>query len=618
MTMRWTILGLALLSACNEPQPGSGADDASAPDTSLAIPADAGTPPGGDAASLPPDASTADAGTAGADAGTVPDRDAGGGTADAGSTAADAGSGSGLPRPPAICAVPAEGQLVDTSTPKTVVGTGTPGSCTEVALRNAIQGGGIITFDCGAAPHTITVNNELRIDNHAGDVVLDGGGKITLSGGGASRILWLDACTDPISTRCDLDPHPSLTVQRLIFKDGHVRDTVANTKGVKTGGGAIYRRGGLLKVIDCDFYANTCDESGQDVSGGAITSQHTQKTLIVGSNFKGNACANGGAVGSLQAALAIFNSVLVENAATGSGGNRVPDAAHAGDTGGNGGNGGAIVVDGQNNVVELCGVSLSRNQAHYAGAALFRTGYAGEALSLRKSVVDANVLDRLAYAQTDYDRYNVALGGLYLQGVHATIEQTSITRNATNGGAAGLFVAKMGNAGGVLDLTNVTVAENVVTGTGLGGGLFGGEASGLLTNVTIARNKANFAGGIAFSTGYTLKNCIVAGNQRDDGDATGKWNPNSCFLSSPCAGQGANLQWPQVNATGRSDEPPCATGITFADPALGALQANGGTGDTLLPGASSPAKGKGAACPAVDQRGNPRPATACALGAIEP
>lgn len=30
-----------------------------------------------------------------------------------------------------------------------VVGDGTPGSCTESALTSALNGGGLVTFDCG-------------------------------------------------------------------------------------------------------------------------------------------------------------------------------------------------------------------------------------------------------------------------------------------------------------------------------------------------------------------------------------------------------------------------------------------------------------------------------------
>jgi len=40
---------------------------------------------------------------------------------------------------------------VDTSKPTSVVGNGTPSSCTEGAFTNAVAKGGIITFNCGSS-----------------------------------------------------------------------------------------------------------------------------------------------------------------------------------------------------------------------------------------------------------------------------------------------------------------------------------------------------------------------------------------------------------------------------------------------------------------------------------
>jgi len=48
----------------------------------------------------------------------------------------------------ATCAIPPEADLEDVSSPTTVVGSGTPGSCTSAAFVNAVAQGGIITFDC--------------------------------------------------------------------------------------------------------------------------------------------------------------------------------------------------------------------------------------------------------------------------------------------------------------------------------------------------------------------------------------------------------------------------------------------------------------------------------------
>ena len=70
--------------------------------------------------------------------------------------------------PGRICAVPPEGLPEDSSRPTTVVGTGTPASCTPEALEAAVAAAGVVTFDCGPDPVTITLPRELRLRNDAG------------------------------------------------------------------------------------------------------------------------------------------------------------------------------------------------------------------------------------------------------------------------------------------------------------------------------------------------------------------------------------------------------------------------------------------------------------------
>src|SRR5262249_55729595 len=157
----------------------------------------------------------------------------------------------------------------------------TAAGCTEAALDAALAKGGKIAFSCGASPVTITVTSEKAIKQ---DTVIDGGGKVTLSGGGKTRILPLASAWDKKS--------PKLTVQRLAFTGGFTTDAV-NTKETNQGGAAIFREGGALDVIDCQFTGNHCATTGQDVSGGAITSQGVGDTVIVGSTFSGNSGSNG-------------------------------------------------------------------------------------------------------------------------------------------------------------------------------------------------------------------------------------------------------------------------------------------------------------------------------------
>jgi len=59
----------------------------------------------------------------------------------------------------------------------------------------AVARGGIITFNCGPEPVTITMTATAKIV-HGHRIVIDGGGKVTLSGGGKIRILSMNTCHD--------------------------------------------------------------------------------------------------------------------------------------------------------------------------------------------------------------------------------------------------------------------------------------------------------------------------------------------------------------------------------------------------------------------------------------
>jgi hypothetical protein len=213
--------------------------------------------------------------------------------------AADAAGPGDASLPAVRCDRPA---LYDVSSPTAVVGNGTPASCTAAALQQAATGGGTIVFRCGGAPVTITVGAQIVFTKAA---VLDGGGLVTLSGGGSSRIVLLDSGFDT--------PTPRLVVQRLTFRDGKSPAVGADTA---QGGAAIYRDGGSLTVLDSVFDGNHAPATGQDVAGGAIYGFGGGDTLVAGSTFTGNAASDGGAIGSLQGGLTVIDSVFTGNAAT--------------------------------------------------------------------------------------------------------------------------------------------------------------------------------------------------------------------------------------------------------------------------------------------------------------
>ena len=469
---------------------------------------------------------------------------------------------------------------VNVSNPNTVVGNGTQSSCTENAFTNAIAEGGIITFNCGSSPYTLVLTSEKTIKN---DTVIDGGNLVTLSGGNKVRILHLESFYD-LST-------PSLTVQNLTFTNGYTADST-NTKSLEQGGAAIYRMGGTLSVINSRFINNVAPVTGQDVAGGAIYSFGVGKTTIVDSVFQGNQASNGGAIGNLGNSLTIVNSEVSGNKATGNGGNP-----------GNGGNGGGIYIDGDYNTVDLHGVKIVNNQGNALGGGLFRVSYNGETTTIDKSSFDSNSIPNQAVSMA---------GGVYLQGTSITMTNSSVSNNTANV-AGGMYIGPLS----VLNLTNVTAAENTAV-TGLGGGLFiDNNVSGKILNATIANNQTpglySFGGGIAGGdTNLLLGNTIIANNTVGNG-----YNPINC--TQKLGNLGGNLQYPFVRQGGDSDDPNalCSDGVIKADPLLGSLQDNGGSTLTVAPANDSPAAAVGYNnCPKIDQRGQTRQSP-CTLGAYQ-
>jgi hypothetical protein len=287
--------------------------------------------------------------------------------------------------------LPSEAQAVDTSTPTTVIGTGTPESCTFSSLTAAVSKGGIITFDCGDAVTTIPVTTTLTPLVSTGsqvavNVVIDGGGKVILDGGHAVRILsWMH---DTWRTSKD-----TLTLQHIEISNGKTTPTEAipacttspNTNcpaGFDDGqGGAIDMQDGSVRIIDCTFDGNEAAQLGPDTGGGAIYLFGSGvPSYIAGSTFTKNTASNGGAVGMLWAGAFIYNSLFDSNGAVGTGANNVDatmcscsNMKNANQTG-SGGNGGALYKDGGDGAaLTVCGVQIQNNTANEFGPGIFFT-----------------------------------------------------------------------------------------------------------------------------------------------------------------------------------------------------------------------------------------------------
>lgn len=306
--------------------------------------------------------------------------------------------------PSGTAPIPAGAGLENVSAPDRVVGTGTAASCTSAAVVAAVAAGGVITFNCGANPVTITLTQTLKVLNSTQRLVIDGGGKVTLSGGNSNRILYIDTCDTTlgkVSGNCLYAPtYPQVTVQNLTFADGNATNATyvspGDTNQRSNGGGAIFALGGRLKVVNSVFVRNSCATNGPDLGGAAVRvlAQHSatpndlddsyaarnqDPVYIVNSTFggasgQGNTCSNGGAISGLRTPITVLNSLISYNSAIGC----CANPAWSGTPGG--GSGGAIYTDGTSYDLRIVGSLIERNTAKAGGSSIFfvsndRTGH---------------------------------------------------------------------------------------------------------------------------------------------------------------------------------------------------------------------------------------------------
>jgi hypothetical protein len=268
--------------------------------------------------------------------------------------------------------IPQEAGTENVTNSDNIVGDGTPESCTCDAVIDAVAKGGKITFNCGSYPITITMDKPAKVVNSANrDIVIDGGGLVTLSGGGKTRILYMNTCDqnqDWTTSHCQNQDHPRLTVQNLTFANGN-----STNETEYDGGGAIWVRGGRFKVVNCRFFNNICASTGPDVGGGAIRVFNQFNNLpvyVINSTFGGeagygNSGSNGGAISSIGVSWTIINSLFSHNTAIGNGGN----PSQAGTPGG--GSGGAIYNDGNTMSLTILGSLIEKNEVNTHGSSIF-------------------------------------------------------------------------------------------------------------------------------------------------------------------------------------------------------------------------------------------------------
>jgi hypothetical protein len=471
-------------------------------------------------------------------------------------------------QPPAACAPVAPITLVS----PTVLGDGTPGSVTAAQIQAALNTGGHIRFNVGATATTINVATELIVTRAA---VLDGGGNVTLSGQGSSRVLRVRGAL--VAAQAYLFGLQNITIESGAAPND---DGAGMLAGVDGDWQAVD-----VRVVNVAFRNNTAIQTAQDGGGGAIYAVGVRDLVIAGSVFEGNRGSNGGALYTLGTrTVTILGSRFSDNTATGTGGNP-----------GSGGNAGAIGVDGAQRTVTICRTRILDNHSNAYGTGFFSVGY--DALS-------PTTFYRVAFERNVQTSASQFAAGAYVQGVPFTIRESSFLFNEANG-YSGLFLGP----GATGTIENSTFYGNVAR-QGLGAAMsVGTTAAVTISNSTIVGNTATaaFVGGIevGMTNALTLRNVILAYNT--GGNIWVPWN-----IRRQVAGSNV-IEFPRFRPapSNQEEEAAVATGLQWIDPLVLAPAWNGGTTRTAALASGSPARDAGTptGAPTIDQRGMPRDGT---------
>jgi hypothetical protein len=529
----------------------------------------------------------------------------------------------------------------------------------ETTLRNALAGGGTVTFECDGV---IVLSNTIVI---ATDTVLDGSGhSVTISGNGAIRIFtvntnvnfvlknlvlangfntWL--VTDNLSvagpaTGGALCSTGTVQIVQCVFSNNVASGTNTDTSLAGPGlGGAIFNVGTLFVNDTCFVKNSACgtnDSAGGFGSTGAGGAIYNLGTLVASNSlFIGNAVLGGagtpnegydGAGNSYGGAIynsnnaTIFNCTFSSNSATGGKGTDGNDPVSEP----NGGIGGAASGAGIYNSDLLsvfnttfvgnttfggaggnCATNIDRGAP---GASPVNGGNGGSGGNADGGGISSSNGVVTIVNTTFFN--NSAIGGAGRDGANGLdyIDHEYPPENGGNGGNGGNGIA--GGASlfaGTIYATNDTFSGNVSFSGTIGLGGHGG--AGLVNYYPHGSPGLNGTNGLvkganlaATNGSLVLKNTIVSGPLPST-NAYGTIIDGGCNLSSDASCSFTNVG--SVNAI---------------DPLLGPLANNGGPTETcaLLSGSPAIDAITDGSYPATDQRGFSRPfGSAGDIGAVE-
>jgi len=252
--------------------------------------------------------------------------------------------------------------------------------CSEQGIRDAIAfGGGPHTFDC-ATPTTVATTAEIVIDN---DVVLDGGGNLTVDGNGDHRVFSVAVGVNAELMDLTVTGGSGSDVGGGILNGGtlSLTDVIISGNTAANIGGGLSSQPGAVTTL---FRATIEDNNVTSGSGGGLGNDGTMTLIdttvrgnrvrwhgggifqngsmaLINSTVSGNTAVYGGAIWNLGGSLALTNSTVSSNVATDAGGGGIVNEAN----------------------LTLVSTTLAGNSATQIGTAIWNSG----TVSLRNTIV---------------------------------------------------------------------------------------------------------------------------------------------------------------------------------------------------------------------------------------
>ena len=376
-------------------------------------------------------------------------------------------------------------------TANAIVGTGDSASCTETALSQAVAianaGGGTLTFNCGTAPHTISLTVPLELKD---GVIVDGGNLITLSGRELNRIFWISGLSIvEIKNIALVDGNGSTVGGGGVYNSGGTvtLNRVTLTNHQADYGAAVYNLNGTIHINDSTISNSTAK------FGGGIANYSGQLTLS-NVELSGNSAAdNGGGLFNATNSSATLNNVrFLDNTANTGGGMTNKKTAH------------------------LTDVTFSNNRATaYGGGGMYNS-------------------DTADLTNVTFVKNSSQYGG----GFHNELGTATLINVTISGNTAVRFGGGIENSG-TTTLINVTIANNIAQSSGGGIDNAAEDASHpevhlTMFNTILAQNTATVAGDQCQlgTSADSISYSMWTGNSCGDSSADGN-HPNTDALLAP-------------------------------------------------------------------------------------